>query len=146
MPILSYKIEQSNRGTMIHFNRRPPEVTRTQLESVGFKFDPRYSLWVGKKNAEKAIAIAEAAIKKAKENSDKFHGTICWNCSNATGNCSWSKNFTPIDGWKAKKTILNLGYSDYSGKPKKAVSYIVKKCPEFEPDEPRKQACIVEEE
>lgn len=146
MPILSYKVEQSNRGTMIHFNRRPPEVTRTQLESVGFKFDYRFTSWIGKKNAEKAIAIAEAAIKKAKENSDKVHGTICWNCSKATGNCSWSKNFIPIEGWKAKKTILNLGYSAYSGKPKKAVSYIVKKCPEFEPDEPKRQTCIVEEE
>lgn len=146
MPILSYKVEQSNRGTMIHFNRRPPESTRTQLESVGFKFDYRFTSWIGKKNAEKAIAIAEAAIKKAKENSDKVHGTICWNCCKATGNCSWSKNFTPIDGWKAKKTILNLGYSAYSGRPKKAVSYIVKQCPEFEPDDPRTQACIVEEE
>ena len=146
MPILSYKVEQSNRGTLIHFNRRPPEGTRTQLESVGFKFDYRFTSWIGKKNTEKAIAIAEAAIKKAKENSDKVHGTICWNCAKSTGNCSWSREFTPIDGWKAKKTILNLGYSAYSGRPKKAASYIVKKCPEFEPDKPRTQACIVEEE
>ena len=30
--------------------------------------------------------------------------TICWDCKKATtGECSWSKNLKPVDGWKAKK-------------------------------------------
>lgn len=28
---------------------------------------------------------------------------ICMECVNACGGCSWSKNFTPVDGWTAEK-------------------------------------------
>lgn len=50
--------------------------------------------------------------------------TICWFCKNSTGNCSWSKNFTPVKNWKAKKTVLigNRFLKD---------SYLISDCPEF---------------
>lgn len=60
--------------------------------------------------------------------------TICWTCQNATGGCSWSRNLTPVDGWKAEiKKIKNtnkLGttYAD---------SYKVISCPEYIEDEPK---------
>lgn len=30
--------------------------------------------------------------------------TLCWTCQNACGGCSWSKSFTPVEGWDAKPT------------------------------------------
>ena len=56
------------------------------------------------------------------------HDTLCWCCEKAGGNCSWSENFTPVDGWTAKPTKITshdspTGYVD---------SYNVYKCPEFE--------------
>ena len=41
-------------------------------------------------------------MKKEKEQ-------ICWTCKNACGGCSWSRNLTPVEGWKAEKTIRSAG-------------------------------------
>ena len=49
--------------------------------------------------------------------------TLCWNCANATGNCSWSENLIPVNGWKAIYVEKD-----------KADSYIVLECPEFKRD------------
>lgn len=54
--------------------------------------------------------------------------TLCWECDKACGRCSWSKDFTPVEGWKAIPTKIrkrdnNYGYMD---------SFIVLECPEFE--------------
>lgn len=52
----------------------------------------------------------------------------CWTCSKACGGCSWSRDGTPIDGWKAKPTYIsaNVGYEQ---------SYKVSYCPQYENDE-----------
>lgn len=47
--------------------------------------------------------------------------TLCWDCANAVGWCSWSKDFTPVDGWDAEYV------------PDKD-SYRVIACPLFERD------------
>jgi hypothetical protein len=49
--------------------------------------------------------------------------TLCWSCKNSIGYCSWSKDFTPVDGWEAEKTKLKLHSGGYD------TSYAVKKCP-----------------
>lgn len=49
--------------------------------------------------------------------------TICWNCANYT-KCSWHKTFTPVEGWVAEKTKI-----DIDGRP--IESYCVKSCPMF---------------
>lgn len=49
--------------------------------------------------------------------------TLCWNCSKATGGCSWSKSLLPVDGWDAEETD---------------VSFKVNACPEFEKDNTKK--------
>lgn len=52
--------------------------------------------------------------------------TLCWSCKNACGGCSWSRDFTPVEGWNATPTKINshrLGQID---------SYIIHDCPEFE--------------
>ncbi len=52
--------------------------------------------------------------------------TLCWTCQNACGGCSWSRSFTPVEGWEAKPT-----------KNEQTDSYRVISCPEFIPDEER---------
>lgn len=54
--------------------------------------------------------------------------TLCWRCEKACGDCSWSDgSFTPVEGWKARKTTLpnNYIYTD---------SYLVYECPLFVDD------------
>ena len=53
--------------------------------------------------------------------------TICWHCRKATtSGCSWSKNFIPVDGWKAIKCLQR----DKKG-GRSIISYNVLYCPEF---------------
>lgn len=54
--------------------------------------------------------------------------TLCWSCQNACGGCSWSKSFTPVEGWEAKPTKHN-----------RIDSFFVTKCPEYIQDEDRKE-------
>lgn len=54
--------------------------------------------------------------------------TLCWSCQKACGSkCSWSRNFTPVEGWDAEETIVNAGDLLLQ-------SYRVNACPEFAPD------------
>lgn len=50
--------------------------------------------------------------------------TLCWECANATGGCSWSSEFIPVEGWKAVETKKNTLLS----------SYVVTECPKFKRD------------
>ena len=59
------------------------------------------------------------------------HATICWDCKNAVLGCSWSKNFEPVEGWKAVPTKLSAG--DHNDET--IDSFDVRECPEFVPDE-----------
>jgi hypothetical protein len=66
------------------------------------------------------------------QSSEKEHETICVNCKKATGGCSWSKKFEPVDGWNAIPTKIKTGYK-YGGKiPHIVDSFDVYECPEFE--------------
>ena len=57
--------------------------------------------------------------------------TLCWKCAKACGGgCSWSKSFTPVEGWEAVQTKNKTGAGD--DEP----SYLVLQCPEFVPDSP----------
>ena len=55
--------------------------------------------------------------------------TICWDCANATGGCSWVDHFVPVAGWQAvpKKMKLHNGI----GGRKETGSYVVSECPDF---------------
>lgn len=48
----------------------------------------------------------------------------CWTCKNCYDGCSWSREFKPVDGWKAIKTYIqdNDNYAD---------SYKIIYCPEY---------------
>lgn len=55
--------------------------------------------------------------------------SICWTCQNFAGGCSWSRYFIPIEGWEAKPIKKSGTYLP---------SYIVKQCPEYIKDLPRR--------
>lgn len=59
--------------------------------------------------------------------------TLCWQCVKACGKCSWSHNFTPVDGWVAKprRMLLHLGDDGSFESAKYCQSYRVISCPEF---------------
>ena len=56
--------------------------------------------------------------------------TLCWDCANACGGCSWSDHWKhePVPGWTAEETVLKIN----SGLL--IQSYSVRECPEFKPD------------
>lgn len=56
--------------------------------------------------------------------------SICWTCQNFAGNCTWSRYFIPVEGWEAKP-IKKVGTY--------LPSYIVKQCPEYIKDLPRRK-------
>ena len=51
--------------------------------------------------------------------------SLCFLCGNACGGCSWSRDFTPVEGWDAEPTI---------GKSHHTKSWFVKACPEYTND------------
>ena len=57
--------------------------------------------------------------------------TLCWDCKNFAGNCSWSREFKPVDGWRAKKITINV----CAKKRPTITSYIVFECPQYIDDD-----------
>ena len=57
--------------------------------------------------------------------------TLCWECANSNNSCSWHRDFTPVDGWKAKPTVYKSGKGT-NGEQLYINSYIVYECPNFE--------------
>ena len=63
-----------------------------------------------------------------KPKKEKIKYSICWDCSNATGGCLWSKRLKPVPGWKIIPTRKTSSDGrDYA-------SCIVLECPEFKRD------------
>lgn len=65
----------------------------------------------------------------------KEQETLCWCCEKTLGCCSWSNDFTPVEGWDATPTVLNCGTHRLSSGEEKTNtidSYCVHDCPEFE--------------
>lgn len=56
--------------------------------------------------------------------------TLCWECANSCGGCSWSQEFKPVEGWEAEPTIVEDTQCEYE-------SFNVKSCPQFKPDRKR---------
>ena len=65
---------------------------------------------------------------KAKQEKSKRknvrRGTLCWECKNACGGCSWSRHFIPVSGWDAEETTLKCLDGDIK-------SFFVNSCPEY---------------
>ena len=54
---------------------------------------------------------------------DRFNvrHSLCWDCANAIGTCSWSDRLEPVDGWHAERS-------------EKGDTWNVIDCPEFDRD------------
>lgn len=68
---------------------------------------------------------------EAKQN--KELGQPCWYCTKACGGCSWSSEFKPVRGWKAKPTIVKNIIRKKTGEIRISTysSYRITECPEF---------------
>jgi hypothetical protein len=55
--------------------------------------------------------------------------TKCIDCGNACGGCSWSRDFTPVDGWFAAPQLVKN-----HDRQKNLPTFLVMACPEFIPD------------
>ena len=67
---------------------------------------------------------------KRLEGKKSGHSTICWDCEKQCGKCDWSREFKPVEGWKAIPTkIVTRGRKYNDGM---IDSYNVYECPEFE--------------
>ncbi len=65
----------------------------------------------------------------------KEQETLCWCCEKTLGCCSWSNDFTPVEGWDATPTMWISGTHNLaSGERIEHVvhSFCVHDCPEFE--------------
>ncbi len=60
--------------------------------------------------------------------------TLCWRCQHATGRCSWSQSFTPVEGWEARPTQW---LERVEGEERVITSAQVLACPQFSADPPR---------
>lgn len=61
--------------------------------------------------------------------------TLCWDCAKAVCGCSWSIDFTPVEGWDAIPTKLTAQHRDTG----EIDSFCVIDCPEFVSDKERKK-------
>lgn len=52
--------------------------------------------------------------------------SLCWDCANATGGCSWANSLEPVEGWNA------IEFKPTSTKPYS--THLVLDCPLFERD------------
>ncbi len=68
--------------------------------------------------------LIELQLKKC---SDKM--SLCLDCKNAVGNCSWSANFVPVKGWKAEPSC-------YKDNELVVRTYKILQCPLYQPDRP----------
>lgn len=58
----------------------------------------------------------------------RVNTNICFECANACGGCSWSRDFEPVEGWTATPTKVKVCYV------RKKVwedTYKIDDCPEF---------------
>ena len=60
---------------------------------------------------------------------------LCWYCEKACGKCSWSKDFTPVEGWDAEPATIRSREAD----AKIIETFYIKSCPEYEPLKMRRQ-------
>lgn len=78
-----------------------------------------------KAHGDKDLARKAILRELKRQTNPPKNDTLCWKCKNACGGCSWSKNLTPVEGWKAERVYNNVYSQD-------TVSYRVRECPEFE--------------
>ena len=80
--------------------------------------------------------LADVSMGNAKINNIKLkripkQDTLCWECGKNGGKCSWSKDFTPVENWRAIPTQIQA--KGHAGGRNHVDSFRVLECPEYEP-------------
>ena len=71
--------------------------------------------------------IAEYPKRKAyKVNITGKREQLCCSCTKFCGGCSWSRNFTPVEGWDAVPTVIK------QSRCPDVHSFSIVRCPEYE--------------
>ena len=78
--------------------------------------------------ARKFCSKTCAYLHSQQEYTQKHRGQPCWTCTKACGECSWSRNLTPVKGWVAEKVPFKTGLVDKSND----YTYKILECPEYE--------------
>lgn len=88
-----------------------------------------------------------AAGTRKKRAAPAGRASICFDCQNACGGCSWSgldpvthmPRFEPVPGWTATPTCLKVSWACHGRTYNKRIeSYCITACPEFVPDDPKR--------
>lgn len=68
-------------------------------------------------------------------------GTICWTCRRGTrSECPWFAEHRPVPGWTAERREIRMtAYADGKRYERPTESYVVRKCPLYQKDPPRKK-------
>ena len=125
---------------IIKFAGKPPDRIRDELKGDGFKYYFPLAEWHGKpKYFSKYYAMHryEQMRKKRRAQKPRLPPTLCGECYHADkGNiskCPWAREFKPVDGWDATRTMILSRATTRGGQPRKVEqeSYCVKTCPLF---------------
>ena len=70
-------------------------------------------------------------MEEAEKRGPCHRQTLCWDCANATGGCSWADHneHKQVPGWEAIETTIRIHNPSCDAEATK--SYIVLSCPEF---------------
>lgn len=125
-----YKIETRARGVLIL--TMPVQVGREfriEMRQHGFRISGSSgNRFLGSQSEREWL---EGRLKREERRGryTRHAESLCWRCDRAIGGCSWSRSFTPIEGWEAQ----------YNPTIK---SYHVISCPEYEPDRPAENRSV----
>lgn len=67
--------------------------------------------------------------------------TICWTCQRGPrSERSWFAEHRPVPGWTAERREIQMtAYTGGKRYERPTVSYLIRKCPLYQPDPPRKE-------
>lgn len=116
----------------VKFHVEPSRSIIQSLHSLGYTEVPgRNMTFSGTKDKAYVMERLQSwARQKSFRKNGERSGTLCWECGNAYGGCSWSRTFTPVEGWDAQYV-----QRVYKGRDVYVMeSYEVHSCPEFVED------------
>lgn len=108
-----------------------------------FKSGREASFWLGCSKSYVTTSVYNGTPIKDKNTGEQFICTypdghtkkanqigkseqLCCTCKNCYGGCSWSRDFTPVDGWDAIPTIIKQQWGKQIG------SFAIRDCPLYE--------------
>lgn len=127
-----YETWKSGERLYIKFHDEPSGRIVQSLRSLGYAEVPgRQMTFSGIKDKAYVMErIQSWAGQREWRSNGERSGTLCWECGNAYGGCSWSRTFTPVEGWDAQY-VRRV----YKSKDAHILdSYEVHSCPEFVED------------